>query len=168
MPLPAYMTIKGTRQGLISAGALGEESVGAGWQQDHQDQILVQAINHGIAVPAGAQNNKRMHRPLIITKAIDKSSPLLNNALSNGEPLTTCRIEIYRPTGQGGNQHFYTVEINDAVIIGIDFIMPNCLESNAQQYTQLEKIHFAYQTINWRHEIAGTLGYDEWIDESQF
>ena len=54
MPTPAYLTLVGKSQGLISAGALGKESVGTAWQMGREDQIMIQALAHGISVPGGA------------------------------------------------------------------------------------------------------------------
>lgn len=168
MPHPAYMTIQGTQQGLITAGALGEQSMGNAWRQGHEDQILVQAINHAIMVPGGAREGHRKHKPLIITKAIDKSSPLIYAALSNGEPLTKCTLDFYRNAAVGGEELFYSVEIKEALIVGVEMIMPHCQELATAHFTQLERVHFAYQVIRWRHKIAGTVAYDEWLGESTF
>jgi len=41
---------------------------------------------HGTRRPAG--NGQRMHKPLVITKELDKSSPLLYNALVTNEAIT--------------------------------------------------------------------------------
>ena len=77
MPTPAFMTLHGKRQGLISAGAFTEASVGNVYQLGREDQIMIQALSHGIFVPRGSGAGRRMHKPLIITKAIDKASPLM-------------------------------------------------------------------------------------------
>ena len=58
MPTPGYLTIKGNAQGLISAGALGKESLSNAWQQGREDQILVQALSHGIFVPNGSKRGR--------------------------------------------------------------------------------------------------------------
>lgn len=166
MPVPAYLTIHGTYQGLISAGALGAESAGAGRQSGFEDQILVQAINHGIVVPGGVKAGRRKHQPFIVTKALDKSSPLLNIALCNAEILS-CRVAFYRPAAEGaGLEHFYSLELKDAIIKGIEFVMPHCQELTTAHFTQLERVHFAYRHITWRHEIGHTMGYDEWQEGS--
>ncbi|MCP4746618.1 MAG: type VI secretion system tube protein Hcp, partial [Desulfobacteraceae bacterium] len=81
MPTPCYLSIEGERQGLISAGAFTEDSVGNIYQDDHADQILVQSISHAMTVPTDPQSGQpagqRVHGPLTITKVLDKSSPLL-------------------------------------------------------------------------------------------
>src|SRR5690554_5983197 len=104
MPTPAYMTIEGTKQGLITAGTFTEDSVGNIFQEGHEDQILVQAFDHQVIIPrdpqSGQPTGQRVHKPLMITKVFDKSSPLLFNALTSGERLNKCRLEWYRTSAQ--------------------------------------------------------------------
>ncbi len=166
MPTPAYMTIKGERQGLISAGTSTEESIGNIYQLGREDQILVQALSHGIFVPMGSSSGHRMHKPLIITKVIDKSSPLINIALCSAEVLSTCRVEWYRTSAQGTQEHFYTMELEDALIIGSEVVMPHCQDLHNAHLTQLEKVHFSYRRITWKHEVSRTMGSDEWRGEN--
>ena len=167
MPTPAYLKIMGTSQGLITSGALVRESVVNAWQLGREDEILVQALSHGIAVPGGAQSSQRMHKPLIITKVIDKSSPLINTALCNGERLSLCEVKWYRTSGSATQEHFYTMRLKGAVIIAVDVVMPHCQNMETAHFTQLETVHFAYESITWQHEIAGTSGWDIWQTERQ-
>src|SRR5690554_2104254 len=103
MPTPAYMTIEGTKQGLITAGTFTEDSVGNIFQEGHEDQILVQAFDHQVIIPrdpqSGQPTGQRVHKPLMITKVFDKSSPLLFNARSEehtselqSRPHLVCRL----------------------------------------------------------------------------
>lgn len=167
MPTPAFMTLRGERQGLISAGAYTEASVGNVYQSGREDQIMVQALSHGIFVPKGSGAGRRIHKPLVITKAIDKSTPLINIALCTAEMLSKCRVEWFRTSPQGRQEHFYTMELEDAVIIGAEVLMPHCLDPDSAHLTQLEKVHFGYRRITWKHEISRTMGSDEWSGELQ-
>lgn len=164
MSTPAFMTIEGTQQGLITKGALTQDSIGSAWQETHKDKIQVQAISHAIVASAGASAGsvRRMHKPLIITKALDKSSPLLNNAVCTGEPLKECRLEMYRSNSTGTLELFYTIDLKDAVITGMDLIMPHCQDPASASYTQFERVHFAYKCISWKHEAGQTIGLDVW------
>lgn len=166
MPIPCYLTIKGKTQGLISAGALSEDSVGAAWKRGHEDQILVQSFEHGIAVPGGAGSGHRMHKPLIILKDIDKSSPLINAALCDGEVLTLCRLEFFRLAATG-EVHFYTMELKNAVIIGADAYMHDCRDPKFAHSSPMEKVRFTYQEITWKHETGRTIASDEWRSGAQ-
>ena len=86
MPTPAYMSIEGEMQGLITAGNFTEPSVGNIYQEGHEDQILVEAFKHNIILPrdpqSGQPTGQRVHQPVTITKVFDKCSPLLYSALT--------------------------------------------------------------------------------------
>lgn len=144
MPTPAFMTLHGERQGLISAGAFTEASVGNTYQLGREDQIMIQALSHGIFVPKGSGAGRRMHKPLIITKTIDKATPLINNALCSGELLKVCRVEWYRTSAQGTQEHFYTMELEDALIIGAEVLM------------RIARIPAPLTSLNWRRSISVT------------
>lgn len=167
MPTPAFMTITGTDQGLITAGALSEKSVGFDWPPQHRDKILVQAITHSIVMPANVGAGRRMHKPFVITKNIDKSSPQLNIAMCNRELLKQCRLELYRTAANGAHEHFYTIELDDATIVGVDLVMPQCQDPANAHYTQFERVHFAYRCITWKHETGETTGMDNWQSADQ-
>ena len=156
------MTLHGSRQGLISAGAFTEASVGNSYQSGREDKIMIQALSHGIFVPKNAGAGRRMHKPLIVTKTIDKASPLINTALCSGELLSQCRVEWFRTSAQGVQEHFYTMELEDAVIVGAEILMPHCQDPAKSDFTQLIEVSLAYRKIDWEHTVAGTSGSDDW------
>lgn len=76
----SYLSLSGETQGLISAGCSTLDSVGNKAQPEHKDQIMVYALMHSIS-----RSQNVNHHELIITKPVDKSSPLLAKALSDNE-----------------------------------------------------------------------------------
>lgn len=62
MPFVSYMSIKGERQGLITSGTSSESSMGAKWQEHHENEILVYGYSGDILNAGG----KREHQPLVI------------------------------------------------------------------------------------------------------
>jgi len=166
MPTPAYLELEGFTQGAITEGAFTEDSVGNIYQEGHENEILVQAFNHVVSVPTDVQSGQptgqRMHKPMTITKVFDKSSPLLYVALSTGERLTKCLLKFYRTSTSGTQEHYFTVELEDAIVTNIQAYMPNCQDPSQAHFTHLEDISFTYRQITWTHEIAGTSGSDDW------
>ena len=166
MPTPAYLTIEGSTQGNITQGAFTEDSVGNIWQEAHQDEILVEAFNHTVAVPtdpqSGQPTGQRVHQPLKVTKVFDKSSPLLYTALTTGEILPTCELKWYRTSKDGQQEHYFTMKLEDAIITNITARMPNCQDPGMAQFTHLEDVSFSYRKITWSHEVASTTGEDDW------
>ncbi len=123
MATPAYMSITGTKQGLITAGAFTEDSVGNTYQEGHEDQVMVQGFNHEVIIPrdpqSGQPTGQRVHKPVVITKVFDKASPLLLAALTSGERLTKVEIQWYRTSAAGTQEHYYTTVLEDAIIVDI-------------------------------------------------
>ncbi|MCP4746610.1 MAG: Hcp family type VI secretion system effector [Desulfobacteraceae bacterium] len=166
MPTPCYLSIEGERQGLISAGAFTEDSVGNIYQDEHADQILVQSVSHAMTVPTDPQSGQpagqRVHGPLTITKVLDKSSPLLATALTTGEKMTTCELHWYRTSTTGHQEHYFTTKLTDAIIVNLSTTMPNAQDPINKHYTHLETVSFSYRKIEWTHEACGTSGEDDW------
>lgn len=165
MPIPAYMSVEGVTQGMITEDALSEDSVGNLYQEGHDDSFMVQAFKHSIMIPRDSQSGQpsgtRIHQPLTITKVFDKSSPLLYQALVTGESLE-CTIEWYRTSAEGTHEHYFSHVIEGAAIVDIKAIMPNCQDPDTAHFTHLEEVSFSYSTITWTHEIGGTEGTDDW------
>jgi len=166
MPIPAYMKVEGVSQGVISEGALSEDSVANLFQEGHDEEFMVQAFEHRIEIPRDAQSGQpsgnRVHLPIKITKIFDKSSPLLYQALVTGESLE-CEISWYRNSLEDQEQeHYFTHLIEGAVVVDIKTIMPNCQDPSQKHFTHMEEVSFSYSTITWTHEIAGTEGHDDW------
>jgi len=166
MPTPAYMSIEGTTQGNITAGAFTAESVGNVYQEGHEDQVLVQAFQHEVIIPRDPQSGQptgpRVHHPVIITKVFDKCSPMLFEALTSGEVLSEVEIQWFRTSMAGKQEHYFTHFLEDAVIVNIGSSMPNCQDPGQAHFTHLEDVAMSYRKITWTHEVAGTSGSDDW------
>src|SRR4051794_22487380 len=71
-----------------------------GQKQGVLSPITVTGLSHEIVSPrdpaSGLPTGKRMHKPFVITKEMDKSSPLLLNALNQNENLTSVLIGLLR------------------------------------------------------------------------
>ena len=65
-------------------------------------------------VQSGLATGRRQHKPLLIKKAIDKSTPLIAKALTKNSKISG-EFKFFRPNpaGDGTTQHFYTVKIDN-------------------------------------------------------
>ena len=166
MPTPCYLSIQGKTQGNITAGAFTADSVGNGYVEGHEDEMLVQEVEHSISVPtdrqSGQPTGQRRHGALVATVTLNKAIPLLYNALVSGEMLPNVKVKWYRTSIEGRQEHFFSILLTDAIIVDIDCEMPHCQEAENAEYTQLVNVAFAYRKIEWLHEIAGTAGSDDW------
>lgn len=166
MPTPAYIYIEGITQGNITQGAFTEESVGNIWVEGHEDEILVQQIDHKITIPrdpqSGQPSGQRVHKPFEFVAALNKATPLLMNALTSGEVLPKVEVRWYRTSSAGKQEHFFTTTLEDAVIVDINTEMPHAQNPLNADYTQLVRVAMSYRKIMWDHTISGTSGSDDW------
>ena len=106
-------------------------------------------LSHEIVSPrdlaSGLPTGKRQHKPLVITKSIDKATPLLMNALVTNENLTQVVITLRQ-----GGQAVSTVKLTNASI------------SARQQHGMTESISFTYQKIEWTWIDGGITAQDDW------
>lgn len=166
MPTPAYISIEGVSQGNITAGSFTAESVGNVYVEGHEDEILVQEVKHNVTVPTDPQSGQpagqRRHRPFLFTCALNRSVPMIYNALVSGEALPKVEVKWYRTSLEGKQEHFFTSKLTDAIIVDVDLNMPHAQDSASSDVTQLLTVSLAYRKIEWEHTTAGTSGSDDW------
>jgi type VI secretion system secreted protein Hcp len=156
------MTIIGEKQKLITEGCSSLDSIGNHYQVGREDKILVESFDQNFHTPEGAQSDGHVHGPFTITKMFDKASPLLFEAWRTRETLSLCKLECYRISPKGFEEHFYTIVFKDAVITNIHNSIPQWRDPAVAHVTQLEVVTFAYRTITLSHEVCGTMGSDYW------
>ncbi|WP_339432641.1 Hcp family type VI secretion system effector [Pseudomonas sp. EA_65y_Pfl2_P78] len=156
-----YMSITGRTQGLISAGCSSPDSIGNKYQAGHTDEVMVLSYSHNMA---NIENiNKPTHSPLIITKNVDNSSPLLAHALSTREKID-CTINFYRASSFGIQEKFYSISITGGVIADLTLEMPHSILQNDAE--PQEHLAIRYREITWVHHSAGTSGHSTWGNEA--
>lgn len=164
MAVPAFMRIEGSTQGLITQGANSQESIGNHAVEDHLDECRILEIKHNVFKPAdphsGQPTGQRVHEPIVLTKLMDKATPLLYNALAQGETLNKVEIRLFRTSPVGALEHYSTWLLESAIVVGMRAWMPNVLEKRYEQYGQIEDVSLSYASITWTHETAGTEAVD--------
>ena len=162
MALNAYLRLKGQKQGEIK---------GSVTQKGREGSIMVIAASHEIVSPrdpaSGLPTGKRMHKPFVITKELDKSSPLLYNVLVNNENVPEWKLEFWTPQlsaagGVGAEKQHYTVELVNANIASVSFRMLNNKNPELTRYAEYEEIAFTYQKITWTWKDGGITAQDDW------
>jgi type VI secretion system secreted protein Hcp len=162
MALNAYLRLKGQKQGEIK---------GSVTQKGREGSIMVIAVSHEIVSPrdpaSGLPTGKRMHKPFVITKELDKSSPLLYSVLVNNENIPDWKLEFWTPqlaaaAGVGAEKQHYTVELVNANIASISFRMLNNKNPELTRYAEYEEIAFTYQKITWTWKDGGITANDDW------
>src|SRR4051812_13146781 len=142
MALNAYLQLKGAKQGPIE---------GSVTQKGREKKIMVIAVSHEIVSPrdpaSGLPTGKRMHKPFVITKELDRASPKLYNALVNNENIPEWNLQFWTPqlkatTGTGQEVQHYTVTLTNANIASIAFRMANNKHSELMKFAEYEEVAF--------------------------
>jgi type VI secretion system secreted protein Hcp len=162
MALNAYLKLKGQTQGDIK---------GSVTQKGKQGSILVTGAIHEVLSPrdpaSGLPTGKRLHKPFVVHKPVDRSTPLLYAALVNNENLTLWELRFWRPKssgsyGVGVEQNHYTVKLTNAAIASIRFVMPSTLDPSNAGIPEYEEVSFTYQKIEWTWTDGGITAMDDW------
>lgn len=109
-----YLKLKGQKSGEIKGSIVTKGFEGT---------IAVESISHEIVSPrdpqSGLPTGKRQHKPFVITKQIDKSTPILSNMLVNNENITEWTLQVTEPNAKKGDQVSYKVKLTNANIASI-------------------------------------------------
>ncbi|MGY1448816.1 MULTISPECIES: Hcp family type VI secretion system effector [Pseudomonas] len=162
----SYMSISGKRQGLISFGCSGPSSIGNKCQIGHQDEIMVLAYTHDMMTgnDGSVAGGRGQHMPIVITKGIDKASPLLASALHEREEVE-CTINLYRTTPTGGQEKYYSIHLAGARIAHISQQVPHAIHMNDAE--PQERVSIRYRDITWVHIPGGTSAQSTWGSERE-
>jgi type VI secretion system secreted protein Hcp len=110
-------------------------------EKGHEKFIEVMSFSHGVSSPydpysATSVAGTRHHQSFSLYKALDKSSPLLMQALITGAPMSEFTLELWR-NNQGIMEQYYTIKLEKAIVISI----------STQSHT--ESIAFVFDKITW-------------------
>lgn len=153
----AYLKLQGQKQGSIK---------GSVTQKGRTGSISVLAVRHEVSSPrdatTGLPTGKRVHKPLVITKEVDQSTPLLYNALVTNELFSAWELEFLRPSASGVEELYYRIKLTRASIASIDFVQPDARNPEFTKYTDYEMVAFTYQAIEWTWTKGGITAADDW------
>ena len=162
MAMMAYLYAKGQKSGQIK---------GSVTQKGREDSVAVIALSHSIVSPrdpqSGLPTGQRMHKPYVITKELDKATPVFYNVLCTNENLTEVTVKFWTPqlraaAGVGSEVQHFTVKLTNANIASIDFRMANIRHPDLVKFTEYEEIAMTYQKIEWTWNDGGIMASDDW------
>lgn len=78
------------------------------------------------------------------------------------ESFSTFILEFWTPSPSGQDIQHYTVELFDASIVDIRFVMPNNKIPELMALKEYERIAFSYQKIIWTWQDGGITAEDDW------
>ncbi|MBL7812018.1 MAG: type VI secretion system tube protein Hcp [Bacteroidetes bacterium] len=163
MALTAYLKITAANSGLIK----GNVKI-----KGREDTIAVYAFDHSITSPrdpaSGLPSGRRQHKPLIITKEIDPSTPLLYQVLVNNENISRLELNFWAPAASriagvaGAEVNVLRIVLTNANIADIHAEMWNNRVAENATIPVLETVSFSYQKIEWTWLQGGITAMDDW------
>ncbi len=139
-----YLKLIGEQQGDISDGCGTTDSVGNRWQQNHVNEMFVFSLVAGVTSTGKGTNLQG----LTFCKQIDKSSPLLMNAINNDENLFL-EFWFYRINRYGQWEKYYYIQLRGASISSIQMRV-------IKDEIDTETISVGYDYILSKHLINNT------------
>jgi type VI secretion system secreted protein Hcp len=158
MALNAYLKLVAARQGQV---------VGSVLQKGREGTIMVVAVSQSIVSPrhpvSGKPTGKRMHKPLVLTKEIDRASPILYTILCSNENIRSVELDFYRPDRAGIERKCFQIQLTNATLSAMHLWVPNNRNPRTAMLPEREEIAFTYQKISWTWIEGGISAEDDWL-----
>lgn len=135
--LNAYLYVKGEKSGQVK---------GSVTQKGREDSIMVIAFEQ---MTMGSVTGKRNVGPIVITKEVDKSSPVLRQMLNTNESIKEAFIKFWTPSASGKEIQHYTVKLTQARIVSMKTVMANNKIPSNMQLKEYEEITITYVRAEW-------------------
>lgn len=156
-----HLTLNLAKQGAVK-GESSQETLG------RKDTIECIYFQHRVKTAREANTNvmlgRRQHEPILVRKHIDKSTPLLMQALTTNEQIKDATFKFYRPnpTGDGTTEQFFTITIKNGNVAAIHHCSPDTKDPSDVHVAPYEEVELVFQDIEWRHETGKTSAADSW------
>jgi type VI secretion system secreted protein Hcp len=157
MALTAYLKVTGASQGEIK----GDCPQGG----DKKDKVLVYGVDHAVEIPrdthTGLPTGQRIHKPLVITKHKDLSSPKLFKACCTGENVEL-ELDFYRIKPDGTEEKYFTIKVEEGTLVDMREYTPLTFLPENKPYHDMEDVSFTYSKITWTYNDGNVEYTDDW------
>ena len=150
MGMNAFLTIPGIK--------------GSARQRHVVDKIVICGVTAEVAAEIDStsglpQSGKSKHKPMVLLKEFDRASPALYESLKNGTKHDKATLEFWRmPPGGGGEQMYYTINLEGVQVAGIQMSMPNTQVAANEMVPELEELSLTYSEISYVFSAGGKEG----------
>ena len=141
--LNAYMYITGVKTGQVK---------GSVTQKGRENSIMIIAFEQMTKtemVTASGVTSKRNVGPIVITKEVDNSSPVLRQMMNTNESIKEAYIRFWTPSASGKEIQHYTVKLTQARIVSMKTVMANNKIPSNMQLKEYEEITITYVRAEW-------------------
>jgi len=106
-----FLRVTGAKQGPFKGDSA---------QKAHHNDIVALGFEYEVSSPrdpaTGLASGKRQHSPIVITKALDSSSPQFYEALATNEVLRTAELDIFQTAPTGASVLAYAFKLTNAQV----------------------------------------------------
>jgi type VI secretion system secreted protein Hcp len=131
-----------------------------------EGSIEVLSVTHGIDAPVDHHTGRLMgmhsHRPLTIEKEIDRSSPMLYQAIVRGMTLNSAELRWYRTSDAGIEENYFTMSMKKVKVASISPKLLNIKEQTHTYRNHFEILELRYGEITWNYHDGNLLFADAW------
>lgn len=155
-----YLKLDGTVQGLIK---------GSVNQKGREGLISVTSVSHEVTHVTDASGlpiGRAVHKPLLLVKSIDRSTPLLYRASDENEAMKTFSLAFYGKSGTGAESHIFSIDLSNARISAIAQVKLNSSSTPDQiKFAEYEEVYFTYESIQWTwKQVPNDISYQTFWD----
>lgn len=144
--MTVYLKLAGTKTGAVKGGVTAK---------GHEGTIGVVAVHQATASAPPA--TRAVPEPLVLTKRLDRASPLLEAMVATGEACSQFVLEVWLPQaeGTGAEVKTYTIELTGAVPVAMAFDVADQLDPILAKRPPTETLRFSYRKISWTWADGG-------------
>lgn len=131
-----------------------------------ENYIELVSFGANVSIPfdpaSGGRVGTHSYRPIRVLKRVDKSTPLIFQALTTGQSCNAT-IKFFRPDNSIGTmEHFFTVQLEQAYISSIMPTLHSTLDINNVSLPVLESLSIIFGVITITYEDGGITHTDFW------
>ena len=155
MPTPIYMFIN-------DGGVEGSVDIAG-----REGSVEVIEMDHNVHIPtdihSGRSSGVRQHGRMTVRAAIDKATPYIYKAVTEGETYDTVKFSFYQIDDTGTEVEYYTITIERVKVAEVKLDVPNVKNVEKEHYPHMVEYSFVYGKITWTW-TDGTLEHtDDWV-----
>lgn len=152
------LKLHGTAQGDIH----GENPIAALERENTIEVLsLTQTLKVAFDRATLQATGRRFYEPLEFTKPIDRSTPLLRQALVNNENVTG-EFVWYRLDSNGQGEKFFSLKFSGGRIASASLRLPDVLLPPTSGLPPMETISLVFSHVEWTHLTGSTTSVDDW------
>jgi type VI secretion system secreted protein Hcp len=122
---------------------------------EHHAEVFAVATNLILPLSSGGQaTGARQHSPIRLTKALDRCTPLLAQALVQNQDVEAV-IKFVRQDENGQVVHYFTIRTRQGRIAGQSLVLPDTADPSTSNLPALEHLSLTFRSITWTHVIDG-------------